>query len=78
MAIKNVVIPLEVEYLQAAAKNRVSRTVRAVTQKVVRDQLVADLLESRIWLSIFNRDIGGSPIRGPANFAGTVYPRFAF
>jgi hypothetical protein len=50
MAIKNVVIPLEVEYLQAVAKERgVSRTklVRAVMQKVVRDQLVADLLEEQ-------------------------------
>ena len=50
MAIKNVVIPLEVEYLQAVAKERgVSRTklVRVVMQKVVRDQLVADLLEEQ-------------------------------
>lgn len=47
MTIKNVVIPLEVEYLQAAAKQRgVSRTrlVRAVMQKVVQDELVADIL----------------------------------
>jgi hypothetical protein len=43
MAIKNVVIPLEVEYLQAAAKERgISRTklVRLLMQKVVRDELV--------------------------------------
>ncbi len=47
MAIKNIVIPLEVEYLQEAAKERgVSRTrlVRAVMEKVVRDELVADIL----------------------------------
>ena len=50
MAIKNVVIPLEVEYLQAAAKERgVSRTklVRAVMQKVIRDRLVSDLLKDQ-------------------------------
>ena len=50
MAIKNVVVSLEVEYLEAAAKERgVSRTklVRAVMQKVIRDQLVADLLEEK-------------------------------
>lgn len=48
MAIKNVVIPLEVEYLQAAAKERgVSRTklVRAVMQKVIREELVPQLLD---------------------------------
>ncbi|WP_141686487.1 hypothetical protein [Bradyrhizobium sp. LMTR 3] len=47
MTIKNIVIPLEVEYLQAAAKQRgVSRTrlVRAVMEKVVKDELVADIL----------------------------------
>ena len=50
MTIKNIVIPLEVEYLQAAAKQRgVSRTrlVRAVMQKVVQDELVADILGDR-------------------------------
>lgn len=48
MAIKNVVIPLEVEYLQAAAKERgISRTklVRVVMQKVIRDELVPQLLD---------------------------------
>ena len=48
MTIKNIVIPLEVEYLQEAAKERgVSRTrlVRAVMEKVVRDELVADILD---------------------------------
>ena len=48
MAIKNVVIPLEVEYLQAAAKERgVSRTklVRAVMQKAIREELVPQLLD---------------------------------
>jgi hypothetical protein len=48
MAIKNVVIPLEVEYLQAAAKERgISRTklVRAVMQKVIREELVPQLLD---------------------------------
>ncbi|MCA6117920.1 hypothetical protein J6524_24025 [Bradyrhizobium sp. WSM 1738] len=47
MTIKNIVIPLEVEYLQEAAKQRgVSRTrlVRAVMEKVVKDELVADIL----------------------------------
>jgi hypothetical protein len=47
MAVKNVVIPLEVEYLQIAAKERgVSRTrlVKVVMEKVVKDQLVADIL----------------------------------
>ncbi|MFG3595131.1 hypothetical protein [Bradyrhizobium sp. RDI18] len=47
MTIKNIVIPVEVEYLQEAAKQRgVSRTrlVRAVMEKVVKDELVADIL----------------------------------
>ena len=47
MTIKNIVIPLEVEYLQEAAKERgVSRTrlVRVVMEKVVKDELVADIL----------------------------------
>ena len=50
MTNKNVVVPLEVEYLQAAAKERgVSRTklVRAVMQKVITDRLVSDLLEDQ-------------------------------
>ena len=48
MAIKNVVIPLEVEYLEAAAKARgISRTklVRVVMQKVIREELVPHLLD---------------------------------
>jgi hypothetical protein len=48
MAIKNVVIPLEVEYLQKAAKERgVSRTklVRLMLQKIVRDELVPKILD---------------------------------
>ena len=48
MAIKNVVIPLEVEYLEAAAKERgISRTklVRVVMQKVIREELVPHLLD---------------------------------
>ncbi|WP_156433935.1 hypothetical protein [Bradyrhizobium retamae] len=47
MTIKNIVIPLEVEYLQEAAKQRgISRTrlVRAVMEKIVKDELVADIL----------------------------------
>jgi hypothetical protein len=47
VTVKNIVIPLEVEYLQEAAKQRgVSRTrlVRAVMEKVVKDELVADIL----------------------------------
>jgi hypothetical protein len=50
MAIKNVVIPLEVEYLQTAAKERgISRTklVRVVMQKVIEQQLVPHLLNDR-------------------------------
>ena len=50
MAIKNVVIPLEVEYLQAAARERgISRTklVRVVMQKVIREELVPQLLDER-------------------------------
>ena len=48
MAIKNVVIPLEVEYLQAVARERgISRTklVRVVMQKVIREELVPQLLD---------------------------------
>ena len=47
MPIKNVVIPLETDYLQEAAKKRgISRTrlVRVVMEKVVRDHLVVDIL----------------------------------
>lgn len=47
MAIKNIVIPLEVEYLQKAANERgVSRSklVRFVMEKVVNDELVPALL----------------------------------
>jgi hypothetical protein len=45
---KNVVIPLETEYLQEAAKVRgISRTrlVRVVMEKVVNDKLVLDILD---------------------------------
>ena len=48
MTIKNVVIPLEIEYLQVAAKERgISRTrlVRVVMEKVVRDELVPKILD---------------------------------
>lgn len=47
MAIKNIVIPLEVEYLQKAAKERgISRSklVRFVMEKVVNDELVPAIL----------------------------------
>jgi hypothetical protein len=48
MTIKNVVVPLEVEYLQKAAKKRgISRTklVQVVMDKVVRDELVLEILD---------------------------------
>lgn len=47
MTIKNVVIPLEIEYLQAEAKKRgITRTklVRVVMKKVVRDELIPGIL----------------------------------
>ena len=47
MAIKNIVIPLEVEYLHKVAKERaISRTklVRYVMEKVVNDELVPEIL----------------------------------
>ena len=47
MTIKNVVIPLEVDYLEQAAKERgISRTklVRVVMEKVVRDELVSEFV----------------------------------
>jgi hypothetical protein len=47
MVIKNVVIPLEVEYLQQAAKERgISRTklVRIMMKKIVRDELVPEIV----------------------------------
>ena len=47
MAVKNIVIPLEVEYLQKAAKERgISRSklVRFVMEKVVNDDLVPAIL----------------------------------
>jgi hypothetical protein len=49
MTVKNVVIPLEIEYLQQAAKERgISRTrlVRFVMEKVVRDELVPKILDA--------------------------------
>jgi hypothetical protein len=48
MAIKNVVIELDVEYLQAAARERgVSRTklVRAVMNKVIEKRLVSEIID---------------------------------
>jgi hypothetical protein len=48
MTVKNVVVPLEIEYLQEAAKVRgISRTklVRVVMEKVVRDELVPKILD---------------------------------
>lgn len=47
MTIKSVVVPLEVEYLEDAAKRRgVSRTklVQLVMERVVRDKLVSTIL----------------------------------
>ncbi|QIO98899.1 hypothetical protein [Bradyrhizobium symbiodeficiens] len=47
MTIKNIVIPLEIEYLQQAAKHRgVSRTrlVRLLMERVVKDELVPLIL----------------------------------
>ena len=53
MTVKNVVIPLEIEYLQVAAKERgISRTrlVRVVMEKVVRDELVPKILDDNdLW-----------------------------
>ena len=49
MTVKSVVIPLEIEYLQQAAKERgISRTrlVRFVMEKVVRDELVPKILDA--------------------------------
>jgi hypothetical protein len=48
MTVKNVVVPLEIEYLQEAARKRgISRTklVRVVMEKVVRDELVHEILD---------------------------------
>jgi hypothetical protein len=48
VAVKNIVIPLEVEYLHKVAKERgISRTklVRVVMQKVIREELVPQLLD---------------------------------
>jgi hypothetical protein len=47
VAIKNIVIPLEIEYLERAAKQRgISRSklVRYVMEKVVNDELVPEIL----------------------------------
>ena len=47
MTIKNIVIPLEVEYLEKAAKERgISRTklVRVVMERVVRNELIPKIL----------------------------------
>ena len=46
--IKNVVIPIDTEYLETAAKKRgISRTklVKVVMERVITDQLVADILD---------------------------------
>lgn len=48
MTVKNVVIPLEIEYLQAfAAERGISRTklVRVIMQKIVREELVPQILD---------------------------------
>jgi hypothetical protein len=48
VTIKNVVVPLEIEYLQEAAKKRgISRTklVRVVMERVVKDELVLEILD---------------------------------
>jgi AAA+ superfamily predicted ATPase len=48
MTIKNVVVPLEIEYLREAAKKRgISRTklVQVVMEKVVKDELVLAILD---------------------------------
>ena len=48
MAIKNVVVPVEIEYLQAAAAERgVSRTklIRVVMKKVVEKKLVPEIID---------------------------------
>jgi len=48
MTVKNIVIPLEIEYLQEAAKERgISRTrlVRVVMKKVIRDELIPKILD---------------------------------
>jgi hypothetical protein len=45
--IKNIVIPLQVDYLEQAAKERgISRTklVRIVMEKVVRDELISEIV----------------------------------
>jgi hypothetical protein len=47
VTIKNVVIPLEVDYLEQAAKERgITRTklVRIVMKKVVRDELISEIV----------------------------------
>jgi hypothetical protein len=47
MTIKSVVVPLEVDYLEQAAKERgISRTrlVRIMMEKIVRDELVAEIV----------------------------------
>lgn len=47
MNIKNIVIPLQVDYLEQAAKERgISRTklVRIVMEKVVRDELISEIV----------------------------------
>jgi hypothetical protein len=49
MTIKNVVIPLETEYLQETAKQYgISRTklVQVVMEKVVKDELVSKILDN--------------------------------
>jgi hypothetical protein len=51
MTIKNVVIPLETEYLQETAKEYgISRTklVQVVMEKVVRDELVSKILNNEV------------------------------
>lgn len=51
MTIKNVVIPLETEYLEETAKQYgLSRTklVRVLMEKVVKDQLVSKILNNEV------------------------------
>ena len=74
MAIKNVVIPLEIEYLQTVAKQRgISRTklVRVVMQKVLRSNSFRTCSIITIWLNQFSQGIGDFE-RRPRRFRKTA------
>ena len=70
MTIKNVVVPVEIEYLQEAAKKRgISRTklVQVVMEKVVKDELVLAIRDDSTSNCVMSRASQGIAAFGNKN-----------